>query len=100
MRFTRIYTCKMLKFILGIELSSYETANEICSSELGEGYRMAEFHDGRYVIGMGLDMYYGATWPSSTSRGGWAFYAYGDELPETRFWLYINDQMANCWNNL
>ncbi len=86
-------------YILGIELTSYEAGNEICSSELGEGYRMASWHDSRYAIGMGLDKYFGDTWPSTTREGGGLFYAYGDELPETRFWVYIRDQYGNCWNN-
>jgi hypothetical protein len=38
---------------------------------------MAEFHDG---------------W-------GWGFWAKGNIESDQRFWVYINDQQANCWNS-
>ena len=83
----------------GTSLGSLANANAICAATFGAGYRMAEFHDGKYVSGMGLDSYYGNTWPSSgLSSGGWNFYAYGNISDQTRFWTYINDQNANCWD--
>ncbi|MDP8211890.1 MAG: hypothetical protein P9X22_01185, partial [Candidatus Zapsychrus exili] len=72
-------------------------ANSICSSQLGAGYKIAEHHDGRWVLGMSTTQYYGATWPATTSRGGWTFWANGNISSASRFWVYINNQDANCW---
>ncbi len=84
----------------GTNLTSLASANALCASTFGAGYRMAEFHDGKYVTGMDIDTYYGNTWPSSARSGGWNFYAYGDIDDSARFWTHINDQRANCWNSL
>ncbi|HXU31227.1 MAG TPA: flagellar hook-length control protein [Thermoanaerobaculia bacterium] len=62
---------------VGTSLGSLANADAICTSYFGPGYRMAEFHDG---------------------SGGWAWQAYGNVNAAFRFWLYINDQPANCWN--
>ena len=89
--------------IPGTDLSSAARANELCAKALGVGYRMAEFHDGLWIDGMGLDKYAGDSWFQAidgghrTSSGGWAFYAYGDIASEGSFWVHINDQSANCW---
>ncbi len=86
--------------VRGETLTSVETANELCGSALGEGYRMAEHHDGKYVMGMNEKNYYGETWPSESRLlpGGWHWYAYGNIQGATRFWVYINDQKdGNCW---
>jgi len=84
----------------GKKIESLSAANTACAMALGEGYRMAEFHDGKYIKGMGSEKYYGDTWPStsSLSSGGWAWYAYGNIDNERRFWVSINDQSGNCWN--
>jgi hypothetical protein len=85
---------------VGTSLGSLANANAICAAAFGTGYRMAEFHDGKYVTGMGADAYYGNTWPTSgLLNGGWNFYAYGNVSSASRFWTYINDQPANCWNS-
>jgi hypothetical protein len=85
--------------VRGTDLTSLTAANAICASAFGSGYRMAEFHDGKYVNGMDLDAYYGNTWPSSgLGNGGWSFYGYGDISGSTRFWMYVNDQNAHCWD--
>lgn len=68
----------------GTLLSSRAAADAICASRFGNGWRMAEFHDGRYGPGL-----------SSTS--GWSFWASG-QLASGRFWVAINDQPANPWN--
>ena len=84
--------------IPGTRLLSLRHANSICAATFGAGYRMAEFHDGKYVMGMGIDSYFGSTWPvgPGLSSGGWHFSAYGS-VPTGKFWTYINDQDANCW---
>lgn len=61
----------------GVALGSLANANAICAARFGPGYRMAEFHDG---------------------AGGWGWQAYGNIDGASRFWVYINDQNANCWN--
>jgi hypothetical protein len=84
----------------GFELGSRAAADALCAAELGEGYRMAEFHDGRYVEGMSHKAYHGKTWPPEAElhSGGWAFHAYGSVAGRTRFWVRISDQPANCWD--
>lgn len=72
--------------IPGAVLTSREEADAICAEEFGAGWRLAEFHDGRY----GDDL---------TLRGGWSFWAAGALPAGTRFWVAIDDQPANPWNS-
>lgn len=63
--------------VLGTQLLSVANANSICQSYFGPGYTMAEFHH---------------------PNGAWNWSAFGNVASSSRFWLYINDQPANCWN--
>ncbi|QSQ14115.1 flagellar hook-length control protein [Myxococcus landrumensis] len=63
--------------VLGGTLTSLAIANKLCTSALGDGWRMAQFHH---------------------PQGGWNWYAYGNVRTDKRFWVYIRDQPANCWN--
>jgi len=65
------------KPISGLELSSREAADAICARQLGQGWRMAEHHDG---------------------GGGWGLSGIGEVSRDARFWVAINDQPANPWN--
>ncbi|MEV7022580.1 hypothetical protein [Kitasatospora sp. NPDC093558] len=60
----------------GSDLTSRADADAICSAAFGDGFRMAEFHDGN----------------------GWSFWASGTLPTDTRFWTAINDQRANPWD--
>jgi hypothetical protein len=82
----------------GTRLTSLNVANATCATAFGNGYRMAEFHDGKYVSGM--DLKYGATWPpaSQLQSGAWNFYAYGNVSDASRFWIRVNDLTTNCWD--
>lgn len=71
--------------VLGATLTSKASADALCASTFGNGWRMAEFHDGRY----GTNLVY---------TGGWSFWAYGQLPAGTRFWVSISDQPANPWN--
>ena len=62
--------------VRGNALSSLAVADAICRRSFGEHWRMAEFHDG---------------W-------GWGFKALGHVRDDSRFWVYIDDQSANCWD--
>ena len=87
--------------VIGTQLTSRNVANKFCSDKLGPGFRMAEFHDGKYVVGMNMTNYCYSTWPSSSTSGGWGFYGYGARGSVwTRFWVDINDKQANCWDKL
>ncbi|WP_158502218.1 S8 family peptidase [Vitiosangium sp. GDMCC 1.1324] len=70
--------------IAGADLTSRAEADRLCAGNFGTGWRMAEFHDGRY----GSDL--------STS-GGWSYWANGKIPVGTRFWVAISDQPANPW---
>lgn len=63
--------------IYGSSLTSRATADALCASSAGSGFRMAEFHDG---------------------GGGWSWWAQGVISSSSRFWVAINDQPANPWN--
>lgn len=63
--------------VQGTSLSTATTGDQLCRATFGDGWRMAEFHDG---------------------NGGWSFRAYGYIRNDQRFWVRINDQPANCWN--
>ncbi len=63
----------------GQHLQSYQQASQMCARQFGEGWKMAQFHDG-------------------VSKQGWMFEAYGNVRSDTRFWVYIRDQKANCWD--
>lgn len=66
--------------IPGSELDSEQAASMLCEAELGAGWRMAEFHDG---------------------RGGWGFAGErGAGIRSgTRYWVRVNDQHGNCWDS-
>jgi hypothetical protein len=91
---------KLTPPIKGSSLTSLKAANDYCRQTCGEGYQMAEFHDGFFYPGMDKNTYYGATWPDRNrlEQGGWFFWANGDVGNNSRFWVYINDQRANCWD--
>lgn len=95
--------------VFGTNLRTATTGDDLCKNEFGEGWRMAEFHDGKWINGMAKNVYYGdvanwkspSPWPgAAVQSGGWAFYAYGNlpRTPTTRFWVKVNDQPSNCWN--
>ena len=68
---------ELTKPIRGNKLTSLEAANRLCQDNFGSDWRMAAHHDG---------------W-------GWGFLAKGKLKSSKRFWVYINDQNANCWDN-
>ncbi|MCP2322103.1 hypothetical protein HDA40_000610 [Hamadaea flava] len=74
--------------VRGDALRSTDAADALCVRTFGAGWRLAEFHDGRY----GDDF---------SSGGGWSFWAAagGNLLPGSRFWVAINDQPANPWDS-
>lgn len=91
--------------IKGFRMNSRDDANEICRAHFGRGWRMAEFHDGRYIADMSDQTHYGdaahspSPWPAQGKlRGGWTMYGFGNLGADTRFWVAVNDQKANCWN--
>lgn len=63
---------------VGTALTSADKADALCSSALGTGWRMAEFHDG---------------------KRGWGFVARGHISSASRFWVRIQDQPGNCWDS-
>ncbi len=66
--------------VAGFVIGSLSQANARCTAELGAGWRMAEFHD---------------------ANGGWGLVGkrgQGLTTQQTRHWVHINDQKANCWD--
>lgn len=72
--------------VKGAALTSREEADRLCALSFGTGWRMAEFHDGRYGGDFSL-------------IGGWSFWAAGQLTSGSRFWVAIDDQPANPWNS-
>jgi len=66
----------------GVKLTSRQQGDVICDATFGPGWRLAEFHD---------------------ASGGWTYWAARGErmalAPGSRFWVAINDQLANPWNS-
>jgi hypothetical protein len=93
--------------VLGSKLTSPQAANALCAAKFGEGWHMAEHHDGRYITGMDRGVYYGdeanwqspSPWSDKASRsGGWSLVGYGNLPEDTRYWVRIIGQRANCWD--
>ncbi len=84
--------------VQGNAFATLDDVNAYCEAQLGPDYRVAEHHDGRWVYGMDENNFYGSTWPLTTSSGGWGFYAPGQLADDSRFWVHINGQNANCWD--
>lgn len=72
--------------VRGAALTSQQQGDALCAEAFGAGWRLAEFHDGRY----GADF---------SATGGWGYWAAGQLTPGTRFWVAIADQPANPWNS-
>jgi hypothetical protein len=92
--------------VRGCNIKSQYRGNKFCAASLGEGWVMAEFHDGAYIVGMSKTKYAGNDW-KRLQQGGWNAYGYSNinkvgssDVDEDRhdYWVYINDQTANCWN--
>jgi hypothetical protein len=73
--------------ISGTLLTSRAVADAYCAANFGAGWRMAEFHDGWYGTNL-------------TTASAWHFWgnALGLFPASQRFWVAINDQIANPWN--
>ena len=85
--------------VYGCAFNTLSDVNKFCELRFGCGYQIVEFHDGWYIPGMSASMYKDCGWNwsnSKISRGGWNIRAYGN-VSDSRFWININDQNANCW---
>lgn len=84
----------------GTRLRSREIADGICREALGDGWRMAENEDGRYIEGMDSTHAWGESWDAQTAEiGAFSFYAHGKVPTNGRFWVANNDKKANCWDS-
>lgn len=81
-------------------LRSKVVGDSVCAASLGTDWKMAGFHDGRYVAGMDSVSYTGASWDAAVkSTGAWGFYVATSNIPmDIRFWTYMDDKPANCWD--
>lgn len=90
--------------VKGTSLTSSTVADATCAAAFGDGWRMAEHHDGRYVAGMTQNKFYGTSptspspWATVTKSGGWGFFAYGNVIPNKKFWARVIDQPSACWD--
>lgn len=92
--------------IKGKQLTSQTEGDNICAQHFGStDWRMAEWHDGAFVSGMD-DLHYGNTlgslspWPTGPkAHGGHGMWGYSHLNPNQRYWVAVNDQQGNCWND-
>jgi hypothetical protein len=70
--------------VRGTSLTSRTQADGLCARFLGEGWRMAEYHDGWYG--------------DPPRRGGGQYWGRGSIPTGTRFWVANNDAAANPWD--
>ena len=70
--------------VRGEWMQTIEQANQVCERVYGNGWQLAEHHDGAF----------------HTLRGpaGWEIWAYGGLPVGTRFWVGISNQPANPWD--
>lgn len=84
--------------VKGTDLSSISNVNSICSKYFGPEFVAVMHGMGTYAIGMNDQTNYYTTWTYPTQTGGWNLYGYGNLDDCTRYWAFIGDQKANCWN--
>jgi hypothetical protein len=91
---------KLTQPIQGISLLNFANMKNICSNQFGSTFTVASHSMGKYIVGMNSINYFHSTWPvaSLLSTGGWAARGYGNLNTTSRFWIFINNQPANCWN--
>ena len=85
----------------GAMLKSRAAADATCKAAFGEGWRLAEFHDGgrdKAPITFTVQDPGRPGTRTVTATGGWGFHAAGDVVRTSRFWVAIDDQPANCWD--
>jgi len=88
--------------IAGSSFSNRAAVDAYCAQCFGIGWGVATFHDGKYIANMNGTTYAGEKWATNAIKiesGGWNHYSYGDVRNDTRFWVHIKDQPANCWSN-
>lgn len=84
--------------VLGTSLLSFNNMRNICSSRFGPTFTVASHTMGKYIIGMNNSTFFYNTWPLTSLSGGWSARGYGNLNTTSRFWVFINNQPANCWN--
>ncbi|CAM4948736.1 unnamed protein product [Rotaria socialis] len=86
--------------VQGSQFANRAAVNAFCTMYFGSGWIVATFHDGKHIAGMNGTTYSGSSWTLNAAQmqtGGWHYYSYGDVRNDTRFWIHIQDQPANCW---
>ncbi|CAF2096347.1 unnamed protein product [Rotaria magnacalcarata] len=87
--------------VQGFQFANRAAVNAFCTMYFGSGWVVATFHDGKYIAGMNGTTYSASSWALNAAliqTGGWHYYSYGDVRNDTRFWIHIQGQPANCWN--
>jgi hypothetical protein len=88
------------KPVRGDTFKSRGDADKFCESSFGNGWRMAGFHDGnadREPYRIQVRDPGKQTYREVVASGGWGFQANGKPPTDSRFWVAIRDQPANCW---
>ncbi|CAF1940390.1 unnamed protein product [Rotaria magnacalcarata] len=88
--------------VAGSSFRNRAAVDAYCAQYFGTGWRVATFHDGKFIRNMNGTTYAGESWTTNASRmeiGGWSYYTFGNVRNDVRSWVHITDQPANCWNN-
>ena len=89
--------------VAGCSFKYQKDADYYCEKLFGCGYKVADYHDGRYITGMNGVNYSNFSWnPSITMKGYYAFWAYFINMPQVsqRYWVTHRDVWGanpHCW---
>lgn len=89
--------------VAGCAFKYKKDADYYCEKLFGCGYKVADFHDGRYINGMNGVNYSNFSWnPSITMKGFYGFWAFFINMPNVsqRYWVTHNDLWGanpHCW---
>lgn len=78
---------KVTAAVQGYQLKGMGSADLLCSQAYGEGWEVAEYHDGNLGLAIG-------------ALSGHDIWAFGNLPTGQRFWVTISDQAANPWNSV
>lgn len=87
--------------IRGTELTSRAKADKTCVAEFGDGWRLAGSDAGAagaQAGGSAVENSGASPSPSIGARDVTGFYAAGDPIMTSRFWVAIGGRPANCWD--
>lgn len=91
---------ELTKPVRGCYIRSQWHGDWLCRQEKGEGWRMANFNEGRYTDNLSERKV--VEFGELGEKGGFNFFAMGDKegkLNYGRYWVVVEKTKGNCWDN-